>query len=131
MKMQITSFYGFWDFFCREASERGYNQTEFMKVCGLPNTRYNSFTKGEMELTAYYVSKIMEGLRIREDYVEKKSGKKFTDQQREALGRIAWTNSNEDILNALMKSKSLTKEVKDLIAKKKYVKKLVYKITHM
>lgn len=119
MKMNITSFNEFWDFFCREASERGYNQTEFMKVCGLPNTRYNSFTKGEMNLTAYYISKLMEGLRIREDYVEKKSGKKFTDEQRAALSRITWVNANEDILNALMKSKTLTKEVKELIAKKK------------
>jgi len=117
--MHITSFNDFWPFFCKEAAERGYNQTEFMQICGLPKTRYNSFTTGAMNLTAYYVSKIMNGLRMTEDYVAKKTGKEFTSKQREALQRITWSNANEDILNALAKSKGLTKEVRELISKKK------------
>lgn len=54
-----------------------------------------------------------------EEYVEKKTGKKFTDEQRKALRRISWGNANEDIINALMTSKGLTKDVQELIAKKK------------
>lgn len=117
--MHITSFNEYWPFFCKEAAERGYNQTEFMQICGLPKTRYNSFTTGAMNLTAYYVTKIMDGLRMTEEYVEKKTGKKFTDDQRKALQRISWGNANEDIINALMSSRGLTKDVRELIAKKK------------
>ena len=54
-----------------------------------------------------------------EEYVQKKTGKEFTLQQREALQRITWSNANEDILNALAKSKGLTKEVREFINKKK------------
>lgn len=115
----ITSFNEYWPFFCREGSERGYNQTEFMSICGLPKTRYNSFSTGEMNLTAHYVYKIMEGLRVTEEYIEKKSGKKFNNAQKKALRRITWTNSNDDIIDALMSSKVLTKETRDIIAKKR------------
>jgi hypothetical protein len=118
-KMNITSFNEYWPFFCKEAAERGYNQTEFMQICGLPKTRYNSFDSGAMNLTAYYVSKIIDGLRMTEEYVEKKSQKQFSTEQKDALQRITWSNSNADILSALSKSKTLTKEVRELINKKK------------
>jgi len=116
---KITSFNNYWKFFCKEAAERGYNQTEFMGICKLPKTRYNSFAKGSMNLTAYYVQKIMEGLRVTEKYIEEKSGQNFTDAQKKALQRITWSNNNQDIIDALMMSKALTKEFRDLILTKK------------
>jgi transcriptional regulator with XRE-family HTH domain len=118
-KQQITSFNEFWQFFCNEAKERGWSQTEFMTYCGLPKTRYNSFSNGELNLTAHYVSKIMEGLRVTEDYVEKKSGKKLTDAQKKALRRITWANVNSDIIDTLMSSKKLTQDTREFLTKKK------------
>jgi hypothetical protein len=117
-KDKITSFNNFWDFFCKEAVERGYNQTEFMKACGLPKTRFNSFSSGKMNLTAYYCSKIMKGLRMTEEYVEKKSGKNLTTEQKDELQRITWSNANRDIIFKLMKSKKLTNKIrKDILDK--------------
>ena len=114
-----NSYNEFWNFFCNEARGRGYNQTEFMALCGLPKTRYNSFTSGKLNLSAYYCYKIMEGLRVTEEYVEKKSGKQFTDAQRGDLRRVAWMESNPDIINALMSSKKLTQDVRETINKRK------------
>ena len=119
-KKLTTTFNEFWSFFWNEARDRGYNQKEFMELCGLPKTRFNAFMRageeGGMNLTAYYVNKFLEGLRMTEEYVEKKSGKKFTEEQRRALRRAAWTDHNPDIIDALSSNKTLTKKVKEWIA---------------
>jgi hypothetical protein len=116
-KKPSVTFNDFWPFFCQEARGRGYNQTDFMKICGLPKTRYNSFMKSDLSVTAYYCNKIMEGLRMTEDYVEKKSGIKFTDEQRRALRRATWTDHHPEIIDALSSDKKLTKLVLDYMTK--------------
>jgi CRISPR/Cas system CMR-associated protein Cmr5 small subunit len=89
-----------------------------MAICGLPKTRYNAFTKNEINLTAYYVYKFMEGLRMTADYIEKKSGRVLSEAQRKALRKVAWSNANDDIIAALMEDKALTKKVRSQIGKK-------------
>lgn len=113
------SYNEFWNFFCNEARDRWYNQTEFMALCGLPKTRYNSFTSGKLNLSAHYCYKIMEGLRVTEEYVEKKSGRQFADAQKRELRRVAWMDGNSDIIDALMSSKKLTQDVREEIKKRK------------
>lgn len=127
-KRPTTRFNEFWSFFWNEARDRGYNQKEFMRICGLPKTRFNAFMRagegGGMNLTAHYVNKFLEGLRMTEDYVEKKSGKKFTEEQRAALRRAAWTDHNPDIIDALSSSRALTKKLRELIAENEKTKYL-------
>jgi hypothetical protein len=119
------TFNDFWDFFWEEARSRGYNQKEFMEICGLPKTRFNGFAlhgrPNGMNVSPYYAHKIMEGLRMTEEYVERESGKKFSDDQRNALRRAAWTDHHPQIVDALATNKALTKKVLELITE--YAKK--------
>jgi hypothetical protein len=119
------TFNDFWDFFWNEARKRGYNQKEFMEICGLPKTRFNGFAlhgrPNGMNVSPYYAHKIMEGLRMTEEYVERESGKKFSDDQRNALRRAAWTDHHPQIVDALATNKALTKKVLELITE--YAKK--------
>lgn len=132
-KKLSTTFNEYWDFFANEARDRGLTQKKFMEVCGLPKTRYNAFARagkdGGINITAHYVNKFMEGLRVAEEYVEKKSGRKFTDQQKQALRRSAWSDHNSDIIDALSNNKALTKMVRDWVAKHENGKTHVGRIT--
>jgi len=120
-----VTFNDFWDFFWGEARRRGYNQKEFMEICGLPKTRFNSFAKAGqangMNITAYYANKILEGLRMTDEYVERESGKTFSEDQRKALRRAAWTNHHQELIDALSTNKALTKKVLELLTE--YAKK--------
>lgn len=118
-KNPSTLFNEYWKFFWSEAQARGYNQKEFMEICGLPKTRFNALSRpgerGGMNLTAHYVYRIMEGLRMTEDCVERKSGRRFSEEQRKALRRAAWTDHHPAIIDSLSGSKELTDKVLKLI----------------
>lgn len=52
------------------------------------------------------------------EYIEKKSGRTLSDAQKRALQKIAWANANDDIIEALMANKGLTKTIREKIGKK-------------
>ena len=56
-----------------------------------------------------------------EEYVESKSGKIFSDDQRSALRRAAWTDHHPELIDALSTNKALTKKVLELLTE--YAKK--------
>lgn len=53
-----------------------------------------------------------------EEYVEKKSGKNLTPEQKDELQRITWSNANRDIILKLMKNKKLTNEIRKIVLDK-------------
>lgn len=121
-RFKVVLFNEFWPFFKQEARERGYNQAEFMEKCGLPKTRYNGFnqagSKGGMNLTAHYMLLLMEGLRVTESYIETKSGRRLTDEQKTALNRARWTANNQDVVDYLLKNKKLLDEIRSRMTEK-------------
>ena len=106
-----ASYTEYLEFFVTEARDRGWNGTKFMEMCGLPKQRLSEFRSGAINFTASYFLKLCEGLRITEEYVEKKSGKGMTEEQRRGLAVHGAYGSYEHIVYKLITNKKFKKDV--------------------
>ena len=80
-----TTYREYLDFFLKEAQDRGWSGTRFMSVCGFPKQRLSEWKHVTKPFTSYYFIRLCEGLRITGEYVEKKTGMRFSDEQKDAL----------------------------------------------
>jgi len=103
---KIITYDEFWDFLKSEAATRGWNDTTFMRNCVIPRQRYYEFGMSR-HLTSQYMAKLMEGLNLKREEVEKKSGRRFSEEQITELRRESWIAAHRDIIDGLVQHPEL------------------------
>jgi hypothetical protein len=107
------NFNNFWPWLNSEAERQTLNKGEWMKKSGLGNQRYIEFAracgtaapepgKKERDISIHYFYKLIGGLTLAPEQVEKKSGMKFSVEQRRMLQFQAFTQAQEDLIIKLM-----------------------------
>jgi len=108
-----------------EAKRQGFNKGEWMTKSGLDPQRWAEFARGcgisepddnlkSRDVSAYYFISLAGGVSLASSQVEKKSGIRFSDEQREQLQIQAWVRANEDLVKVLMKDGERLKICKDV-----------------
>lgn len=104
MKSYIT-FNEFWPYLKDEAKRRGWNVGTFMERCDIPRQRYSEFLNPR-SLTISYMIKLMGGLNLTVENVEKMSGKKFSPEQIKKL-KLGSFVAHEELIEALSEDTEL------------------------
>lgn len=108
------NFNEYWEFFKDEADRQEWTDGRFMSICKIPRQRYYEFGKGR-NLTGTYMLKIMEGMRLTQEMIEKKTGNRFTPEQMRSLRRESWVSAHEDIIDGLVDYPKLVPVVRQQI----------------
>lgn len=95
------NFNEYWEFFKSEASSRNWTDSLFMSTCKVPRQRYYEFGKSR-SLTGTYMVRIMEGMGLTQETIEKKTGNRFTPEQMQVLRRESWVAAHEDLVDGLV-----------------------------
>jgi hypothetical protein len=95
------NFNEYWEFFKEEAARRDWTDGHFMSTCKIPRQRYYEFGKSR-SLTGLYMARIMEGMGLTQEMIEKKTGNKFTAEQIIALRRESWVAAHADLIDGLV-----------------------------
>lgn len=106
----------FWPTLRAEAGLRGWSIGEFMKRCKIPRQRYSEFSSGERPLTGMYLVKIMEGLGLSQEDLERKAGRKFTPEQSRERQVESWAAAHRDIIEGLVDFPDLILPIQQLIS---------------
>lgn len=112
-KKQIQ-FNDYLDFFIDEAEKRGLGKTELMQKCAIPRQRLSEFINGR-SLTGNYFIRFMEGLQMTMEQIEKKSGRKMTEEQKREIQIESWQAAHRDLIEAMIDNPSLLKVLKAAI----------------
>ncbi len=95
------NFNEYWDFFKEEAARRDWTDSHFMSACKIPRQRYYEFGKSR-SLTGTYMVRIMEGMGLKQETIEARTGNKFTEDQLRVLRRESWVAAHEDLVDGLV-----------------------------
>ncbi len=107
-------FNNFMSLLLSEALARGWGKTELMHNCEIPRQRWSEFEKGRA-LTGRYFLKFMEGLNLTINDVEKKSGRKMTDEQKREIQVESWQSAHRDLIEAMIDNPCLVNIVRAAI----------------
>jgi hypothetical protein len=106
-KKQYIIYNEYWPDLVKEKDKQRITKGEWMKRSGLFWGRFSEFDnkyrgKEGKDVTAYYMLRLLTGLGLKwEDFVRKveaATGKRMTEEQREALGLRAWEEAHEEEL---------------------------------
>lgn len=111
---KMVTFNNYMNFLLSEANNRGWGKTELMNNCAIPRQRWSEFEKGRA-LTGRYFLKFMEGLNLAINDVEKKSGRKMTDEQKRENQIESWQAAHRDLIEAMVDNPGLVDIVKAAI----------------
>ena len=104
----------YWPFLKEEAKKRNWTDSHFMAVCKIPRQRYYEFGKSR-SLTGTYMVRLMEGMGLTNETIEKKSGLKFSAEQIKGLRQESWVAAHEDLINGLIEHPELIPLVRQQI----------------
>lgn len=96
-----VDFNEYWHFLKREAELRGWSDAEFMRKCRIPRQRFYEFGKGR-NLTGTYMVRVMEGLGLMVENIEKQTKRTFTDAQKRELRKDSWVAAHPNIIEAMI-----------------------------
>ena len=113
-KKKDVNFNEFWPWLKNEAKRRDWTDGRFMANCRTPRQRYYEFTKSR-NLTGTYMVRIMEGMGLTQKTIEKKTGLKFTPEQKKVLRRESWVAAHQDIVDGLVERPELIPIVRKLV----------------
>lgn len=101
-----VSFNNYMSFILSRAEAQGWGKTELMLNCAIPRQRWSEFEKGRT-LTGRYFLKFMEGLNLTMADIEKKSGRKMTDEQKREIQIESWQAAHRDLIEAMVDNPGL------------------------
>lgn len=116
-KKQIN-FNNYLSFLLNEAKNKGWGKTELMHNCGIPRQRWSEFEKGRA-LTGRYFLRFMEGLNLAIKDIEKKSGRKMTEEQKREIQVESWQAAHRDLIEAMIDNPGLVTVVQAAIKSQK------------
>lgn len=118
-KKPLYNFNDFWPLLKNEAKRQGIGVVLWLERSGLNYQRYSEFNKGTRDVSAKYFLKLMGGLNLKPDIIEKKLGRKMTPEQKKMLQFEAKVEANRDWIEKLLDDPDLIKITKSIIEAKK------------
>ena len=93
----------------------GNNLTKLFHDSGIELKRKSDFEKGRKTFTAYYFLKMLGGANLTIEEYAKRTGKRFTPKQIEALAYQKFCDNNEELFKKTMLDPKLFKQVRVII----------------
>lgn len=112
-KKREVNFNEYWDALKHEAQSRGWGVGHFMEVCRIPRQRYSEFETGRT-LSGMYFEKLMGGLGLTQDQIEKKAGRRMSDAQIRERKVTAWIAANPDIIDKMIDNPNIAKIIREM-----------------
>lgn len=113
MKKMVT-FDDFWPTLRDAARDRGWSVGEFMRRCRVPRQRYSEFDGGTRPLTGTYLVKLMEGLRLTQEELEVRAGKKFSAEQIRERKFESWVAAHREVVGWFIDDPELIEIVRSI-----------------
>jgi len=128
-----TDFNDYFDFLWEHARSKKISKGAFMKGSGLSPQRFSEFSQGSRNITGEYFLKMLEGVDLTTEEVERLSGRPFSDEQRSLLQFDAFVKSQRPFLEELMQNPAKLQTCKavikfDRLWNDRYVKRLIGKL---
>ena len=131
-----TDFNDYFDILWEHARSLGMSKGEFMKASDLSPQRFSEFSQKARNITGEYFLKMLGGLGLTPDDMERMSGRPFSPDQATQLRFDSFVKSQKAFLEELMRNPE-TLQICKFIAKSKglwsnaYIKRLLSKFTGM
>ncbi len=128
-----TDFNEYFDFLWEYARSKKIGKGAFMKDSGLSPQRFSEFSQGSRNITGEYFLKMLEGVGLTTEEVERLSGRPFSDDQRGLLQFDAFVKSQRPFLEELMNDPAKLQACKavtkfDRVWNDRHVQRLVEKL---
>jgi len=110
-----TDFNEYFDFLWEYAQSKKISKGAFMKSSGLSPQRFSEFSQKSRNITGEYFLKMLEGVGLTTEEVERLSNMPFSDEQRSLLQFDAFVKSQRPFLEELMKDPAKLRTCKAVI----------------
>lgn len=115
-RQRETDFNDYFDFLWEQAQERKLTKGQFMKASGLSAQRFSEFTQQSRNVTAEYFLKMLGGLGLTPEDVEKGSGIPFSEDQSVQLKFDSFVSSQRAFIEELMRNPEKLRACKAVVA---------------
>ncbi len=115
-RQRETDFNDYFDFLWEQAQERKMTKGQFMKASGLSAQRFSEFTQQSRNVTAEYFLKMLGGLGLTPEDVEKGSGIPFSEDQSVQLKFDSFVSSQRAFIEELMRNPEKLQVCKAVVA---------------
>lgn len=117
-KKNPINFNEFWESLKIEASRMGLRKVEWMTKSSVPYQRYSEFDQQTRDISARYFLKLIGGLNLKQENIEKRLGRKMSDEQKRMLRFEALVDANRDWLETLLSDSEMIKLCKRVVITK-------------
>ncbi|MBN2284370.1 MAG: helix-turn-helix transcriptional regulator [Deltaproteobacteria bacterium] len=129
-----TEFNDYFDFLWKRAGILKMSKGRFMKASGLSPQRFSEFSQGTRNITGEYLLKMLGGLGMTPEELERFSGIPFGFEQRTELQFDGFVKSHRVLIEALMRDPAMLHVCKLIVSTRgfwnnPYVKRLISKFT--
>jgi len=115
-RQKETDFNSYFDFLWERAQEGKMSKGQFMKASGLSAQRFSEFTQQSRNITAEYFLKMLGGLGLTPEEVEKGSGFPFSEDQIVQLRFDSFVSSQRGFIEELMRNPEKLQICKAVVA---------------
>ena len=131
-----TDFNGYFDFLWEYAQSKKISKGAFMKNSGLSPQRFSEFSQKSRNITGEYFLKMLEGVGLTTEEMERLSNMPFSDEQRSHLQFDDFVKSQRHFLEELMKDPAKLQTCKAVIKfdrfwNDRYVQRLAGKLPEL
>jgi len=124
----------YFDFLWHYAQSKKITKGHFMKNAGLSPQRFSEFSQSTRNITGDYFLKMITGLGLSPEDVERKSGLPFSEEQGIQIRFDGFVKSQRTFLEELMKDPAKLRLCKTIVTHKgfsdnRYIKRLLLKFT--
>jgi len=131
-----ADFNEYFDFLWEYAQSKKISKGAFMKDSGLSPQRFSEFSQGNRNITGEYFLKMLEGVGLTTEEVERLSDRPFSDEQRGHLQFDAFVKTQRPFLEELMKDPVKLQTCKTVIKfdrlwNDRYLQRLVGKLPEL
>ena len=131
-----TDFNEYFDFLWEYAQSKKISKGAFMKDSGLSPQRFSEFSQGSRNITGEYFLKMLEGVSLTTEEMERLSDRPFSDEQRSHLQFDAFVKTQRPFLEELMQDPAKLQTCKavikcDRVWNDRYVQRLVGKLPEL
>jgi len=135
-RKQESHFNEYFDFLWGYAQSHGISKGQFMKNSGLSPQRFSEFSQNTRNITGEYFLKMISGLELTPEDIERESGLSFSDEQNIQIRFDSFVKSQKPFLEELMKDPAKLHLCKTIvkhrgISDNRYLRRLFSKLTKL
>jgi len=131
-----TDFNEYFDFLWEHAQSQEMSKGQFMKVSGLSPQRFSEFSQQTRNITGEYFLKMLGGVGLTAEELQKLSGKAFSEEQMIQLKFEDFVRSQKVFIEELMKDPLKLQACKTVVQLKglwsnRYIKRIYSRLTNL